>query len=304
MSLTHEIQVEFTQRSARIKSLDLHPVKPWILVAQHSGMVEIWNYKLHRLEKSFVVTDNNLPVRSAKFIAQKEWIVIGSDDKMIRVYDYNNEEKIKEFKGHEDYIRNIVVHPNQSYILSSSDDHLIKLWDWENDWSCVRTFEGHSHYVMQLAINPIHDNMFASVSLDGSFKIWNLQDSNPIASMVAHEKGVNCVNYLTRENKLYLLTGSDDYTTKIWDSESLSCVTVLEGHTNNVNAILTHPDHPLIFTASEDKTIRIWDAVTYQLVKTLDEGLGRVWAIQIEKNSNQIMIGCDEGYLVGKIIIG
>ncbi|KAK9690339.1 hypothetical protein RND81_09G121000 [Saponaria officinalis] len=264
MSLTHEFQVEFTQRSARVKSLDLHPVNPWLLVGQHSGTVKIWNYKLRRLEKSFAVT-NNLPVRSAKFMAQKDWIIIGADDMKIHVYDYNTQEKVKEFKAHEDYMRNVVVHPKQSYILSSSDDHQIKLWNWENDWSCVRTFEGHSHYVMQLAFNPKDDNIFASVSLDGCAKVWNLQDSNPIASVAAHEKGVNCISYLTREDGLYFLTGSDDYTIKVWDSESLSCIKVLEGHTNNVNAILIHPHHPLIFTVSEDKTIRIWNAVTYDL---------------------------------------
>ncbi|KAJ6394572.1 hypothetical protein OIU77_023722 [Salix suchowensis] len=34
------------------------------------------------MEKSFKVTES--PVRSAKFIARKHWIVTGSDDKFIR----------------------------------------------------------------------------------------------------------------------------------------------------------------------------------------------------------------------------
>ncbi|KAL9238637.1 hypothetical protein vseg_013033 [Gypsophila vaccaria] len=303
MSLTQEIQVEFTQNSARVKSLDIHPVNPWILIGLHSGTIEIWNYKLQRLEKSFVVT-NNLPVRTAKFMPQKEWIVIGADDMMIRVYNYNTEEKVNEFKAHEDYIRHIVVHPKKSYILSSSDDHLIKLWDWENNWTCVRTFEGHSHYVMHLALNPKDNDIFASVSLDGSTKVWNLQNSSPIASIDAHEKGVNCVTYLAHDDGLYLLTGSDDHTIKIWDYESLTCIKVLEGHTNNVNSILIHPHRPLIFTVSEDKTVRVWNALTYELKKTMDQGLGRVWAIDFEKNTNKIVIGCDEGFLSANVING
>ena len=46
--------------------------------------------------------------------------------------------------------RSIAVHPSLPYILSSSDDMLIKLWDWEKGWTCNQIFEGHSHYVMQV----------------------------------------------------------------------------------------------------------------------------------------------------------
>ncbi|CAM6093778.1 unnamed protein product [Calypogeia fissa] len=54
------------------------------------------------LVKSFKVTE--LPVRSAKFIARKQWIVAGSDDMFIRVYNYNTMDKIKAFEAHTDYI--------------------------------------------------------------------------------------------------------------------------------------------------------------------------------------------------------
>jgi WD40 repeat protein len=45
--------------------------------------------------------------------------------------------------------RSLAVHPTLPYLLSSSDDMLIKLWDWEKGWICTQIFEGHSHYVMQ-----------------------------------------------------------------------------------------------------------------------------------------------------------
>jgi len=42
------------------------------------------------------------------------------------------------------------VHPVLPYLLTSSDDMLIKLWDWDKGWACCQVFEGHSHYVMQV----------------------------------------------------------------------------------------------------------------------------------------------------------
>ena len=50
---------------------------------------------------------------------------------------------------------------------------LIKLWDWEKKWQCVQTFEGHTHYVMMIALNPKDNNQFASASLDRTVKVHN-----------------------------------------------------------------------------------------------------------------------------------
>ena len=52
-----------------------------------------------------------------------------------------------------------------------SDDMLIKLWDWDKKWQCSQVFEGHSHYVMMIVINPKDNNQFASASLDRTIKV-------------------------------------------------------------------------------------------------------------------------------------
>ena len=42
------------------------------------------------------------------------------------------------WEAHTDYIRYVEVHPNRPYIISSSDDMSIKLWDWDRDFECVQ----------------------------------------------------------------------------------------------------------------------------------------------------------------------
>ena len=112
---------------------------------------------LQQLIKSFEVCD--LPVRAARFVARKNWIVTGSvsicltvcqkkfwegdvkmcshilleivkcydslhnssqDDMHVRVYNYNTLERVHQFEAHSDYLRAIAVHPTQPYILTSS----------------------------------------------------------------------------------------------------------------------------------------------------------------------------------------
>ena len=77
-----------------------------------------------------------------------------------------------EFEAHEDYIRSLAVHPTLPYVISASDDKVLKVWDWTNGWSSIQSFEDHSHYVMQVALNPNDESSFASASLDGTLKVF------------------------------------------------------------------------------------------------------------------------------------
>jgi coatomer subunit beta' len=146
----------------------------------------------------------------------------------LRVFNYNTHEKVNAWEGHTDYIRSLAVHPSQPYVLSSADDMLIKLWDWEKNWKCVMTFEGHTHYVMSVVFNPKDANTFASASLDKSVKVWNLGSSHPNYTLEGHEKGVNWVDYYHGGEKPYLVTAADDKFVPELSFLSLSCPFILD----------------------------------------------------------------------------
>ncbi|XP_064642284.1 coatomer subunit beta'-like isoform X2 [Lineus longissimus] len=299
MPLRLDIKRKLSARSDRVKSVDLHPTEPWMLASLYNGNVHIWNHESQQLIKSFEVCD--LPVRAARFVARKNWVVTGSDDMSVRVFNYNTLERVHQFEAHSDYLRAIAVHPTQPYILTSSDDMLIKLWDWDKKWACTQVFEGHTHYVMQIVINPKDNNTFASASLDRTVKVWQLGSPTPNFTLEGHEKGVNCVDYYTGGDKPYLISGADDRLVKIWDYQNKTCVQTLEGHAQNISAVGFHPELPIIMTGSEDGTVRIWHANTYRLESTLNYGLERVWAISSRKGSNNVALGYDEGSIMIKL---
>uniref|UniRef100_A0A8B9H8L9 Coatomer subunit beta' n=1 Tax=Astyanax mexicanus TaxID=7994 RepID=A0A8B9H8L9_ASTMX len=195
-----------------------------MLASLYNGSVCVWNHETQTLVKTFEVCD--LPVRASKFVARKNWVITGADDMQIRVFNYNTLERVHMFEAHSDYIRCIAVHPTQPYILTSSDDMLIKLWDWEKKWSCSQVFEGHTHYVMQIVINPKDNNQFASASLDRTIKVWQLGSSSPNFTLEGHEKGVNCIDYYSGGDKPYLISGADDRLVKIWDYQVWICLLV------------------------------------------------------------------------------
>lgn len=303
MPLRLEIKKELSARSDRVKSVDIFPSeKPWVLSALYSGNVYIWDYSTKNIVKSFELGDT--PVRCAKFIVRKNWIIAGTDDMQLKVYNYNTMDKVKEWEAHTDYIRFIEIHPNRPYILSSSDDMLIKLWNWEKGFDCIQVFEGHSHYVMQVKINPRDTNTFATASLDKTIKVWGLTAGTPHFSLDgpnAHERGINCVDYYPGGDKPYLLSGADDRTVKIWDYQTKACLQTLDGHMHNVSSVCFHPRLPLIISGSEDGTVRLWHSTTYRPESTLNYGLERAWCIATMPDANKIAIGYDEGTIVLKL---
>ncbi|KAL3054956.1 hypothetical protein OYC64_017808 [Pagothenia borchgrevinki] len=299
MPLRLDIKRRLTARSDRVKSVDLHPTEPWMLASLYNGSVCVWNHETQTLVKTFEVCD--LPVRASKFVARKHWVITGADDMQIRVFNYNTLERVHMFEAHSDYIRCIAVHPTQPYILTSSDDMLIKLWDWEKKWSCSQVFEGHTHYVMQIVINPKDNNQFASASLDRTIKVWQLGSSSPNFTLEGHEKGVNCIDYYSGGDKPYLISGADDRQVKIWDYQNKTCVQTLEGHAQNVSCVSFHPELPIIITGSEDGTVRIWHSSTYRLESTLNYGMERVWCVCGLRGSNNVALGYDEGSIIIKV---
>jgi coatomer subunit beta' len=74
-----------------------------------------------------------------------------------------------------------------------------------------------------------------------------------------------------------------------------SIVHSLDGHTNNVCAVMFHPKLPIIASASEDGTVRIWHSTTYRAETTLNYGMERAWTLAASPLSNKLAIGFDEG---------
>ncbi|KAJ7598809.1 coatomer protein [Mycena floridula] len=291
-----EVNKKLFARSDRVKSLDFHPSQPWVLTGLYNGTVTIHNTATSALVSTFEVSD--VPVRCVRFIPRKNWFVAGSDDFQLRVYNYNTHDKVASFEAHPDYIRCLEVHPTMSIVITGSDDMTIKAWDWDKAWANIQTYEGHTHYIMNLTFNPKDPNTFASACLDRTVKIWSLGSATANFTLEPHDKGVNYVDFYPGADKPYIVTTSDDKTVKVWDYLSKSCVATMQGHTNNVSFAVFHPSLPVIISGSEDGTVKIWNAGTYRIENTLSYGLERAWSVALGRGNNEVGIGYDEGVVV------
>jgi coatomer subunit beta' len=239
-------------------------------------------------------------VIAAKFIARKQWFVVGHQDGFIRVYTYESPVKqVKRFKAHVWNITTLDVHPTEPYLLSIGSQDQIKLWDWNKGWECIKTFDLHG-LAYQIKFNPKDTHKFAVASLKDA-QVWNIRSSRHEFTLSGHGYIVSCLDYFTRGNQLYMITGSWDKTAKIWDCQRRTCVQTLEGHTDCITCVCSHPDLPILLTGSNDETVRLWNSITFKLEGVLDFELGQVTAIICLKGSKRVVIGHDAGLVITEI---
>ncbi|CAN6223653.1 unnamed protein product [Urochloa humidicola] len=288
----------FEQRSSSVNSVNLHPTEPWVLTALNSGFVTVWDYK-KEIRIRAVEVSKSVPVSCAKFVPEKNLIVCDAELVFIRAYNYSTWSKIQDFAAHEDTITCLTFEPSHQYLISSSDDMTIRIWNYSTDWSLVHTFRGHSGSIRCITCSPI-GNILASACEDGMVKIWSVDPFSQISTLNAHEKCVNFVDFVIAGNKSYLITGSEDCTIKVWDYETKKCFQKLY-HSSSVSTVIFYPDPPLIIAGSEDGMVKIWNFRSFRLERTINYGLKGVWTVDWANISKRIAIGYEEGFVVIKL---
>ncbi|CAM0877754.1 unnamed protein product [Alopecurus aequalis] len=289
------IEIIATQNSQQVTSIDLHPMEPWIMTTHHGGSLRFWNHQNMAILNSFEVTEE--PVHAAKFIAREKWVVAGDGNGCILVYSYDKHQEVMSFDAHRTSITCLAVHPTQPFLLSSSHgDHQIKLWDWEKDWECTRTFQGYG--VVKMTFNLDNTNDFASASSDGVVKIWSIDsDDGKIITLYGL-----CVGYFMRRNRQHLITGvKDGNAAQIWNLEEDGCVQKLEGHTGHITIVHLHPELPLLIIGSLDGTVSLWNSTTYKIENIIDFNLGAVCAFGYIKGLRRMVVGCQQGIAMVEI---
>ncbi|KAJ1275297.1 hypothetical protein BS78_05G125300 [Paspalum vaginatum] len=293
-------EVISTVKFDKMVSMDVHPTKPWIVTGHFNGHVCIWNHQTKAMVNSFEVTREQ-EVLAVKFLAQKQWVIAGGGDGRIYVYSYNTMKRVKSFKALSNQITSLAIHPTKPCVLSASYDLEIKMWDSENGWKSTRKFEvEHSSSVMQVAFNPKDVKAFATISKDKTIKIWSVDSPQAHFTLAGHTSHVRCLDYFTRGDSQYLITGSDDGTAKIWDLQKKACVATLEGHTNRVSVVCSHSELPILMTGSRDGTVRLWNSNSFRLEGILNFGIRKVYALACTKGS-RVVIGHSYGLAITKI---
>ena len=226
-----------------------------------------------------------------------------SADMSIRLWDFNETYVcIKTLQGHDHNVSSVTFTPSGDFIVSSSRDRTIKIWEVSTGY-CVRTLTGHRDWVRQVRIYS-DGSLMASCSNDQSIFVWHIDTSllTPSSSsnttlecrhfeLRGHEHVVECVAWAPESSTAAIMeaaglspatTTSTTTTTTTAATPNPSTVSRLaNGVTsttpttgaNNGNDAKKAPQQrtsgPYLASGSRDKTIKVWDVTTLQCLFNL-----------------------------------
>lgn len=164
----------------------------------------------------------------------------------------DNIQEKNQLNSHQKSITAINFSPNGRYLVSGSQDHLVKLWDLQN--SQYLNLSDHQDQVTAVEFSP-NGQYIASASLDKTVKIWNIQ-GNLVKNITQYQAAVIALNY--SQDGQYLATASADNLIKIWDSQG-NLYQSFPAREGGINALTFSPNSQLLATTSNDATVRMWD---------------------------------------------
>ncbi|KAJ7564293.1 hypothetical protein O6H91_02G011500 [Diphasiastrum complanatum] len=316
--------VKFETKSNRVKGLSFHPRRPWILASLHSGVIQLWDYRMGTLLDRFEEHDG--PVRGVHFHISQPLFVSGGDDYKIKVWNYKMRRCLFTLLGHLDYIRTVQFHQEYPWIVSASDDQTIRIWNWQSR-TCVSVLTGHNHYIMSACFH-IKEDLVVSASLDQTVRVWDISalrkktvapadDMSRLTQMntdlfgggdavvkyvlEGHDRGVNWAVF--HPTLPLIVSGADDRQVKLWRMNDTKAweVDTLRGHVNNVTCVAFLARQDIIVSNSEDKSIRVWDMSKRTVVQTFRREQDRFWILAAHPEMNLLAAGHDSGMIVFKL---
>ena len=130
-------------------------------------LIQTFQFKPFIIEKGHTSWINSIAISP-----DGKYIVSGSWDKTIKIWDFKTAECLNTLEG-QNSVSSIAISPDGKYIVSGSDDGIIKILDFRT-LECLNTLEGHKDSVNSIAISP-DGKYIVSGSWDDTIKIWDFK---------------------------------------------------------------------------------------------------------------------------------
>ena len=218
-----------------------------------------------------------------------------SDEGVIRVWDVQRDTELKSMGSNMHRLSANTMTPEGDLVVTSSEDHLVRLWTPLEDNSELASLPGHTSYITAIALTP--DRKWAiSVAEDQTLRLWDIEKqievprfpgislianklaispdgrrvaaASPDGSLRIWEDGRELPSTIRHSSMLYALAfapdgrrivAASDKTLRVWDVEQNKEIHQLVGHTALVRVALVTPDGRYCVSGSDDILLRIWD---------------------------------------------
>lgn len=209
--------------------------------------------------------------------ADKPYLITSSDDKTIKIWDYQTKSCVATLEGHLSNVSFAIFHPELPLIVSGSEDGTVKFWN-SNTFKLEKSINYGLERVWCIGILP--KSNVISVGCDSGFVIIKLGNEEPLFSMDSNNKLIYAKN-----SEIYQSIIKPNSTEGLKDGESLPLQQRELGSIEIYPQSLTHSPNGRYAAVCGDGEYIIYTALAWRS-KTYGNALDFCW------NSHDLSNAC------------
>ncbi|KAH0356055.1 small nucleolar ribonucleoprotein-like protein complex subunit, partial [Aureobasidium melanogenum] len=180
-------------------------IKRWDITSAKSGL----EAKAVRATYTRKAHDKDINAIDTSYAQQGTLFASASQDRTVKIWDLETGESVGVLRGHKRGVWSVAFAPpgtpaiagdsgsssgTRGMAVTGSGDKTVKIWSL-NDYSCLRTFEGHTNSILKVIWLPVSKNpgkrgernlQVASAAGDGLVKVWDAQSGECAATLDNH----------------------------------------------------------------------------------------------------------------------
>ena len=229
------------------------------------------------------------------FSSNGKWVVSGSKDTTLKLWDVRTGEVLQTFSDHTSEIWSVAFSPDDKTVISGSGDNTLKLWD-VGTGEVLHTFSGHAFSlfgrgsVFDVTFSPDGKRM---VSQGVDTKLWDVERREELHTFSDHPYG----GIAFSPDGKTVASGSTDRTVKLWDVDTGEVSQSILGHADVVVSVAFSPDGKTVASGSADRTVKLWDVHTGEVSQSILGHTGSVDSIAFSPDSKTVASGSTDGML-------
>ena len=187
-----------------------------VLVAHNGAVVSAGTdqtVQIHTANGSYALTDATDEITALALSPDHRWLIVGSQDRHIRLYDFVTHLLVHDWQAHHGAISALQFHPdpNTPCFLSASRDGSVKLWDVESGQIEV-PFESGAD--VRAAVFAGQGELIVAGTQQGTLCFWDIRTGEKRLEQAAHTKPIVALS--SHPHGYWLASGGGDNNILWW----------------------------------------------------------------------------------------
>jgi hypothetical protein len=219
-----------------------------ILTGGNDGKIIVRNHIPHR---SYEIQAHIGGVLCLKVTEDSRFIISGGSDRLIKIWNYNTKDCIKQLEGHEGFVNSLDVTANFSFIVSGSIDCIARVWEVSEGYNQRHTLN-HESAILAVAASR-NERFCVTGGRCKIVKVWSFDNGELLFRLNGHVGFIETLVISRDSEHIVSGSGEGDKTIKIWRVQDGENVDTIHGGVGKVMCLAISKDNRYILAGGDDK---------------------------------------------------